>query len=104
MSGDVLDAIDGALRDYDLSADAMRWAPEPVICDGGRPLQVYSPQSPPSPIQPAVITVDGETIVSFTALETGRQPRQLRRGPAEGTGPGGGGAAAGEVRAGPGSA
>lgn len=30
---DVLDLIDGALRDYDLSSDAMRWSPDPVVDD-----------------------------------------------------------------------
>lgn len=30
MSGDIVDLIDGALDDY-LSADAMRWAPEPDL-------------------------------------------------------------------------
>jgi hypothetical protein len=27
-AGDILDLIDGAVRDYELSADAMRWAPD----------------------------------------------------------------------------
>ena len=29
MSGDILDAIDGAIADYRTSGDAMRWTPEP---------------------------------------------------------------------------
>lgn len=28
-AGDVLDSIDGTLRDYETSADAMRWTPDP---------------------------------------------------------------------------
>jgi hypothetical protein len=40
-----LAAIDGALRDYETSGDAMRWVPEAgkVICDGGQPLQLLPP-------------------------------------------------------------
>lgn len=37
---DVLDVIDGVLRDYETSSDAMRWVPGCVICDGGKPLQI----------------------------------------------------------------
>jgi hypothetical protein len=29
MPGDILDVIDGALRDHAVSADAMRWSPDP---------------------------------------------------------------------------
>lgn len=35
MSADgTLDLIDGALRDYELSSDAMRWQPDRAACDG----------------------------------------------------------------------
>lgn len=35
MSADgTLDLIDGALRDYELSSDAMRWQPDRAVCDG----------------------------------------------------------------------
>jgi hypothetical protein len=33
-----LTAIDGALRDYETSGDAMRWTAKRVICDSGQPL------------------------------------------------------------------
>ena len=38
--------IDGALRDYEASADAMRWAPDRVICDGGGVLPIESRDGP----------------------------------------------------------
>ena len=69
MSGDVLDAIDGALRDYDTSHDAMRWVPDRVICDGGQPLRIgwHQPGSI-TVLTPTVIAVDDATAAAFTAL------------------------------------
>jgi hypothetical protein len=36
MSGDILDTIDGALHDYAMSADAMRWTPDPPTRAGSQ--------------------------------------------------------------------
>jgi hypothetical protein len=42
VSGDILDVIDGTLRDYAVSGDAMRWSPDPEAreadTDGGASL------------------------------------------------------------------
>jgi hypothetical protein len=45
MADLILAAIDGALADHETSADAMRWSPDRVICDGGRPLMPAPPSA-----------------------------------------------------------
>lgn len=45
MTGDILDSIDGALRDWTVSRDAMRWTPEPSPADEPEPPQAPGPWS-----------------------------------------------------------
>jgi hypothetical protein len=56
----VLDAIDNALEDWEVSGDAMRWNPEPrrVICDGG----VLWPQRRDPPVAAASVTTAADEI------------------------------------------
>jgi hypothetical protein len=75
---DVLATIDGALADYALSADAMRWTPEDVPAG----VQIANLAHPPTRAEIAA-AID-QTGFSFVVLPDGRvlvacDPARLRR-------------------------
>lgn len=45
MTDDILDTINGALRDWETSDDAMRWVPQDERTDENRPSEPFDPEN-----------------------------------------------------------